>query len=223
MLAISKELESLAKHESWKAIPLTDVPVGSQVLDTTWVFTLKDDPIVGEFEKARLCVRGDQEVADPNSFEEFFAGVARIENFKMILILAITQNWEIVLIDVKNAFVNATLKKPVYIKIPMGMNQYDRSRMCLQLLKALYGLRGAPAAWNEDLSDSLSTMGFIKCKSDWNLYYRRDKGSVTLLAYHVNDGLFVCSSKEVLKSLIEQMEHKYTLKIMFNPSSILGI
>ena len=58
MTAIAKELQSLTEHGSWKVMPLSDVPEGSQILDTTWVFSLKEDPIVGEFEKARLCVRG---------------------------------------------------------------------------------------------------------------------------------------------------------------------
>ena len=39
----------------------------------------------------------------------------------------------------------------------------------------------------------------------------------------MDDGLFVCSSKTVLASLIQLMERRYTLKIMFNPTSILGI
>lgn len=103
------------------------------------------------------------------------------------------------------------------------MRGYDRQQMCLLLLKALYGLRGAPAAWNEVLSASLLTMGFQKCKSYWNLYYRRETGSVTLLAYHIDDGLFVSSSKQVLSTLIAPLEQNYTLNIMLNPSSILGI
>jgi hypothetical protein len=47
--------------------------------------------------------------------------------------------------------------------------------------------------------------------------------SITLLAYHADNGLFVCSSESVMNSLVKSMSRKYTLKVSINPSRFLKI
>ena len=221
--AMTIELEALKKFNTWDVVKISSVPQNELIFDTTWIYALKRDFKNQVVEKARLCVRGDQEKKDLDLIEQFFAGVARIENFKILLIIAITLGWRITLVDVKNAFVNAFLKKPAFVKIPFGMDGYNRAEYCLRLVKALYGLRDSPAAWSDELTACLIALGFTKCKSDWNLYVRKTAGVTTFLAYHVDDGLFVCSSTEVLEKLLDDMKSKYELKIQHNPVTILGI
>lgn len=151
--AIDRELESL---QSFGAFSRVDKGEQSEILCTSWRFARKPE---APFYKARLCVRGDQET-DLLDTEDVFASVVRTENLKLLLTLISTFRWHYLTLDVSSAFLHAELKKDVYIHIPQGM-EFSKTQ-CLKLLKALYGLREAPAAWNEELTGTLLSMGFKK-------------------------------------------------------------
>jgi hypothetical protein len=217
--SMRREHLNLQKLQTYEVVKFADVPLDAQILDSTWVFTLKE----GQFppEKARLCVRGDQENTI-ESLTDIFATVVRTENFRMLMTLIAIHGWEYVITDVKNAFPNAVLQKPAYIKIPHGIKG-DRKQECWKLSKALYGLRRSPAEWNKLLSEVLRSLGFKKAKSDWNFYYIIEGGKRSYCIFHVDDGIITSNDKSVLDRIIKKLQGRFELKINTNPDKFLGI
>ena len=213
--AIDEEYSSLKRLNTFEVIETASVPPGAQILDTTYVFTIKTDPAR---HKARLC---DQETAE-QTLAEIFSTVARSENFKLLLTLVASLGWTYYICDVKNAFVNAKLTKPAYIKIPFGVPG-DRRTHVWKLNKALYGLRRSPAEWNRELTKTLLSMGFRKTVSDWNFFVKDIGKDKILLAFHVDDGLITCNNQAVLDEVMKDLSAKYELKVNRNPDSFLGI
>ena len=221
--AMDKEMDSLTNYSVFAVIDLDEVPPGEVLLDSTWIYALKPTKDNELMKKARLCVRGDTEQGD-FTIEEIFAGVIRSENVKLFLAIICSKRWPLVVIDVKTAFLNATLDKPIYLKIPRGA-PFDRGKKCWKLLKALYGLRKAPKAWNDELTRTLIVLGYRRCELDWNLFVRKGQNGSpnSYVAFHVDDGLISASTMNILNQIIRELQKKYEIKIEWNPSRYLGI
>jgi hypothetical protein len=111
-----------------------------QVLPLKWVFDYKfdQDGNLRKF-KARLCVRGDLEKVTP---DEKRAATLAARTARIIFGLVAAFNWDVRQLDAVNAFLNSTLPKPVYTKLPDGST--SPPGLCWKLEKALYGLRISP-------------------------------------------------------------------------------
>ncbi|GKE34099.1 zinc finger, CCHC-type containing protein [Tanacetum coccineum] len=66
--------------------------------------------------------------------------------------------WQVHHLDVKSAFLHGDLKEEVYVTQPEGFIQQGNSGKVYKLIKALYGLRQAPRAWNMKTSTKTSTL-----------------------------------------------------------------
>jgi hypothetical protein len=64
--------------------------------------------------------------------------------------------------DVKNAFLNRYLNEEVYVEQPKGFIDTNFLDHVYKLRKALYGLKKAPRAWYERLTEFLFNNGYMK-------------------------------------------------------------
>nr|GEW02574.1 ribonuclease H-like domain, reverse transcriptase, RNA-dependent DNA polymerase [Tanacetum cinerariifolium] len=95
-------------------------------------------------------------------FEEVFAPVARMETVCLLLAIAANNKWEVHHLDVKFAFLFGDLKEEVYVTQPEGFIKRQDNGKVYRLIKALYGLRQAPRAWNIKLDNTLKSLNFKK-------------------------------------------------------------
>ena len=68
---------------------------------------------------------------------------------------------------------------------------------------------------------TLIFLGFTKCQTDWNFFYRTDGVEKLYIAFHVDYGIIAATSQEVLDSVIENLRTKYDLKVTTRPTSYL--
>ncbi|MBW0515332.1 hypothetical protein O181_055047 [Austropuccinia psidii MF-1] len=87
--------------------------------------------------------------------------------------------------DVKSEFLNAPLTEDVYLSIPQGI-PLDKKQVCLNLHKAIYGLKQAPLAWYNRSTVWLKSINFKPSISDPCVFYRCSTNPVWLFL-HVND------------------------------------
>ncbi|GJU52852.1 gag-pol polyprotein [Tanacetum coccineum] len=66
------------------------------------------------------------------------------------------------LMDVKTTFLNGLLKEEVYVNQPNGFVDPHHPEKVYRLKKALYGIKQAPRAWYDELSNFLVSKGFSK-------------------------------------------------------------
>nr|GEW68523.1 ribonuclease H-like domain, reverse transcriptase, RNA-dependent DNA polymerase [Tanacetum cinerariifolium]GEX26781.1 ribonuclease H-like domain, reverse transcriptase, RNA-dependent DNA polymerase [Tanacetum cinerariifolium] len=128
--------------------------------------------------KARLVAKGY--IQDHGiDFEEVFAPVARMETIRLLLAIAANKKWE---------------KK-------------DNGKV-YRLMKALYGLRQAPHAWNIKLDNTLKSLDFKKCALEQAIYTKTSKDSILLVGIFVDDLIITGTPKKEIDKFKAQMEEK---------------
>ena len=177
------KMEELKSHQdkgTWKIVPLKQ---GTKPVTSRWVTTDKYGPD-GKItrHKARLVARGFQQ-EEGLDYEETFASVVKPASTRILLALAAILHWRIHQADVKTAFLNSNLDKPVYMKTPRDV-QLPRG-YCLLLIKALYGLKQSPRAWYQKLRDTLIGWGWRMSAYDPCVFINDEFGLI--LEVHVDD------------------------------------
>ncbi|GKB92075.1 ribonuclease H-like domain, reverse transcriptase, RNA-dependent DNA polymerase [Tanacetum coccineum] len=176
--AMKVELDSINRNNTWV---LTTLPTGHKAIGLKWVFKTKKDANGNIIKhKARLVAKGYIQEHGID-FEEVFAPVARMETIRLLLAIAANNKWEVHHLDVKSAFLHGELKEEVYVTQPEGFTKKGNDGKVYRLIKALYGLRQAPRAWNIKLDNTLKSLDFKKCALEQAIYTKKSKDSLLLV------------------------------------------
>jgi hypothetical protein len=79
-------------------------------------------------------------------YDETFSPVLKFSTVRTILSLALSRDWVIHQLDVKNAFLHDNLMEIVYCSQPTGFVDEACSDLVCRLNRSLYGLKQAPRA-----------------------------------------------------------------------------
>ena len=133
---MNEELQALEKTHAWDYV---DLPSGKKPIGCKWIFKIKTHPD-GSIEryKARLVAKGYSQEYDID-YEETFAPVIRMTSVRSLLAIATAKQWPLLQMDVKNAFLNGTLSKEIYMQPPPGTTPPPQ-KVC-PLRCVLYGLK----------------------------------------------------------------------------------
>jgi len=150
--AMIEELDSIEKNDSWRLVQL---PTDKKCIDVKWVFKtkLKPDGQTAKY-KARLVARGFLQKYGQDYYE-VYATVARMETIRLIVAIAVKNNWSMYQLDVKSAFLNGELEEEVYVNQPPGFVIKGKEEYVYKLDKALYVLKQASRAWNKKIDSFL--------------------------------------------------------------------
>ncbi|GJR13508.1 retrovirus-related pol polyprotein from transposon TNT 1-94 [Tanacetum coccineum] len=154
-----EELYQFDRLDVWE---LVDRPLYKNVINMRWHLKNKhDEKNTVIRNKARLVAKGysQQEGID---FEESFALVARVEAVRLFIAYAAHKSFPIYHMDVKTTFLNGPRKEEVYINQPDRFIDSHHPDKVYHLKKSLYGLKRAPMAWYDELSNFLISKGFSK-------------------------------------------------------------
>jgi len=103
-------------------------------------------------------------------YQETFASVAKLNNVRILLSLAANQDWPLLHIDVKNAFLHGEISEEIYMDSPPGMTNSIGMKVC-KLKKVLYGLKQSPRAWFGRFTKSMKDFGHRVSNSDHTLFF----------------------------------------------------
>ena len=112
--AAQKEYDTADGMGTWKLIPRTSLPAGSNVITVKWVFKRKHDAlgIPTEF-KARITPHGYKQVDGVDYFDTY-AQVGMYKTLRVLLTLTALYDLELEQLDVPSAFLNAPLDEDIY-------------------------------------------------------------------------------------------------------------
>jgi len=160
---------------------------GRPPISVRWVDVNKGDDLNPNV-RSRLVAR--ELKALDKSGQSYFAPAPPLEALRTVLSLATSKigrhqpDWnpdspnrqQVSFVDVKRAYFNAKLdplSKPVFVDLPPG--DPDSGNMCAQLLRHMYGTRGAADGWQEEYSTALVGLGFRQGESCPNVFWHADK------------------------------------------------
>ena len=218
--AMEDEYGALMSNGTWE---LVSRPRHSNVVTGKWIFThkLRAD---GSFDryKARWVLRGFTQRPGVD-YDETFSPVVKPATVRTVLSIAVSRDWPIQQLDVKNAFLHGTLTETVYCSQPTGFADPAHPDLVCRLKKSLYGLKQAPRAWYSRFASFLLSQGFSEAKSDTSLFvFRRGSDTVYLLLY-VDDIILTASSTELLRRTISALQREFAMKDLGSLHHFLGI
>jgi len=218
---MQEEMNSLTKNDVYK---VTKLPSNKQCIDGRWVFTVKYDECGEVKHKARFVAKGFNQRYGID-YEETFAPTAQISSVRMLCQAAVDQNLDIYQMDVKSAYLNATIDKEIFVKTPKGFSEKDDNGddLVWKLKKSLYDLKQSGRIWNECINDSFLSMGFQRSQADACIYIKSsDQGKVIVLVW-VDDILIASNSQDLLNDVKSSLCSKYDMKDLGKINSFLGI
>ena len=189
------ELQSWKVHGVYKEIDMLEAT--SPLITTRWIMTDKEDIDKTMYKKARLVIRGFQDVDKDSVLSE--SPTAHTESLKVMLAVLPTLGFRPKKIDISTAFLQGkSLCRPVFIKPPREAEVAEGK--CWMLLKGVYGLTDASRMWYERVNEILIHGGFQRSLVDPALYFRYEKETViAVVLFHVDDFLYSGIKKEILK------------------------
>ncbi len=169
----------------WKKVPRGRARTETRrpPVSVRWVDVNKGDEMTPNY-RSRLVAR-QMKVMD-QSGQSFFAPAPPLEALRTVLSLAMTAigdhkpDWDpnsgnrtqVSFVDVKRAYFNAVIDprdKPTFVDLPA--EDGDHLTMCAQLLRHMYGTRGAADGWQEEYSTMLVRHGFRQGNACPNLFF----------------------------------------------------
>jgi hypothetical protein len=181
-------------------------PQDSNVVTGKWVFTHKlcADWILDRYKVC--CVLWGFTQCPKVDYDETFSPVVKLATVRTVLTTAVSRDWLIQQLDVKNAFLHSTLSETVFCCQPTGFADPAQPNLVYRLHKSLYGLKQVPCAWYSRFDTYLTTLGFIEAKSDTSLFiFHRGSDTIYLLLY-VDDIILTATSTKLLRRTISTLQ-----------------
>jgi hypothetical protein len=140
------------------------VPVGYQQINCHMIFDIKMDFT----RKARFVVAGGHTTEAPASMT--YSSVVSRESVRIAFTIAALNDLDILMADIGNAYLNADCREKIWMIAgpEFGANKGRK----VIIVRALYGLKSASAAWRAHLAQSMSDLGFTPCQADPDVWMK---------------------------------------------------
>jgi len=217
--AMEDEYGALLQNSTWD---LMLRPPRTNVVSDKWIFKHKfmaDGSL--ERYKARWVLRGFTQRPGVD-FNETFSPVVKPATVRTVLSLALSRNWSVHQLDVKNAFLHGTLTETVYCSQPSGFEDSAHPDFVCRLNKSFYGLKQDPRAWYSRFAAFLVSLGFVESKSDTSLFVLRRQSDTAYLLLYVDDIVLTASSMDFLRRIISALQQEFSMKDLGELHHFLG-
>ncbi|KAJ3691762.1 hypothetical protein LUZ61_020926 [Rhynchospora tenuis] len=218
--AMTSEINALALNNTWTLVP---PPPDCRIIGCKWVYKIKrrSDGTIERY-KARLVAKGYHQQEGIDYFDTF-SPVVRPTTIRIILSIAISQQWVIRQLDVNNAFLHGDLTEQVYMDQPPDFIDSSHPRHVCLLSKSLYGLKQSPRAWFHKLSSTLLDLGFVESQYDPSLFISTNSKHFTIILVYVDDILVTGSNPSFISEFTSILHSKFSLKDLGSINYFLGI
>jgi hypothetical protein len=218
---MEEEYESIMKNNTWE---LTELPKHKKPIGCKWIYKpkFKSDGSIDKY-KARLVAKGYSQTKGIY-YAVTFAPVAKLNTIIFLIALATKYHWKLHQLDVKYSFLNGELKEEVYLTQPKGFVEHGKEHLVCKLNKSLYGLKQAPRSWYEKIDSFFLQQGFMRSKSDPNMYTKFDeKGYIVLISLYVDDLIITGNARKLIDEIKEQFSQVFEMKYLGELHYCIGL
>ena len=217
---MADEYSALIRNGTWTLV--ARVPEAN-VVACKWVYKVKRDQhgAIQRY-KARLVAKGFNQQPGID-YTETFSPMVKSTTIRVVLSVAVTNQWSLRQLDVQNAFLHGDLKETVYLQQPQGfVDPRKPDHVCL-LHKSLYGLKQAPRAWFQRLSSALISLGFRGSKTDPSLFIYSAHGTIMYMLVYVDDIILTGNNNKAIDHVVHRLSRSFAVHDMGPLSYFLGI
>ena len=208
--AIDYELQALAMNNTWNIV---DKPEKGNIISPKWVFAIKGDETL----RARLVAKGCSQRYGID-YEDVFSPTVNKDTLRLMLQVAVNNQYVIHQIDVKSAYLNGNIDADIYMNAPEGMQIPDGK--CLKLKKSLYGLKQSGKIWNGTLSEILmKDLNFRRSSKDPCLFMKKG----IFIGIWVDDIVICCENEDKANEFKREMAGKIQIDDRGQISEFLGM
>ena len=155
--SINDEYEATIKKKVWEVVL---PPPNISIVGSCWIHICKHNQDRSARAKSRVVAKGFTQTFGVD-YDETYAPVSRLASLRTICAIAAQNDWPIHQMDVYNAYVNADIEEPIYMRQPLGYIKQSNQHV-LKLKKAMYALKQSGRAWYKCLSAAMKKIGFTK-------------------------------------------------------------
>ena len=150
--------------------------------------------------------------------------MAKLNIVRVLLSLAVNQDWPLYQLDVKNAFLNGDLEEEVYMIIPLGIENRSNRNLVRKLKKSLYGLKQSPCAWFDRFASTLTSNGYLHCQAYHTLFAKGgSRGKMAILIVYVDDIILTGDDSEEILKLKKLLATEFEIKDLGTLKYFLGM
>ena len=163
--AIAKEMKNV--RAAFKILPDGErAPNGYQRIHCHMIFDVKME----NFQRKARLVAGGHQTNAPDTIT--YASVVSRETVRIALTYAALNDLQVKVGDVLNAYITAPITEKVWTVLGPEFGQ-DAGKKAI-IVRALYGLKSAGAAFRAHLASFMRTMGYKSCKADPDLWLKEE-------------------------------------------------
>lgn len=202
---------------------MVDLPVGAKLTGSRVVFDYKRnaDGAVTRY-KARFVAKGCSQRPGID-YGEISAPVPAAATVRALFAVSASRGWRMHHVDVKNAYLNAKMDKPVYVAQPKGYPLADSGKVLLLNL-ALYGTKQAGRLWRKTWASVLTEAGATPSPADSCLFsWTRPGDDVVHFLVYVDDIILASPSEAAVSAGKRLIADRFDTRDLGAVSSFLGM
>lgn len=212
--AILKEYKGLLEIGTFEFIKRSDVPAHANIMRCHLVFALKrnQDGSIDKF-KARLVADGNTQRYGVD-FDRIFSTVAKLSTLRIILVLTAAYDYNASSIDIRQAYLQATLNEELFMEIPPGLPNVnaDGEPLVARLKRSLYGLKQAGREWHLLLTGTLKEFGFVQSTIDVCLFNYTRLQSILIIVVWVDDCVILDNDVSLRSEFVTWLSQKFPVE-----------
>ena len=203
--AKDKELNDFETFDVYEEVNATEVK-SENIVKTEWVLVRKEQDDGSSKVKARLCLRGDQEILK-HQIPRDSSTINKV-TLKIFLTVAASLGWDMDSSDVRRAFLQTEpIQREVYC-IPPAEANVQKGKIW-RILRSCYGLIDASRAFYLRYMRELKSLDFIPLKMDPAGIYHKTNGKLdAVYGLHVDDAV-AAGERTVLDKTHNEMEKRF--------------
>ena len=172
------------------------------IIQSRWVLRDKGNKV-----RARIVAKGFTETI--NDLDDIYASTPIFCVLRTLLTLACNNGWIGITGDISTTFLHAAAATADLYMYPPKEFYNPEDNIVWKLLKAIYGLRSSPKAWQKHLSEVLQQIGLHRSTAEPNIYMTTTRNCF-VLAY-VDDLLFL-GEEETVNKIFKAIQQQLLLR-----------